>query len=65
MFECLARLRWDYTATVQNSSYTRQQGGTYFLFGPVLGAGVDFLIVASLVFWFSKKVLKEETVTKK
>jgi len=26
---------------------------------------VDFVIVAWLVFWFSKKVLKEETVTKK
>jgi len=26
---------------------------------------VDFVIVAWLVFWFSKKVLREETVTKK
>jgi hypothetical protein len=32
---------------------------------PVFGAGVDFVIVAWLVFWFSKKVLREETVTKK
>jgi large-conductance mechanosensitive channel len=31
----------------------------------VFGASVDFLIVAWLVFWFSKKVLREETVTKK
>jgi len=30
-----------------------------------LGAGLDFLIVAWLVFWFSKKVLKEASVTKK
>lgn len=40
-------------------------GAVHFLLGPVLGAGVDFLIVAWLVFWFSKKVLKEQTVTKK
>jgi len=37
----------------------------HFLLGPVFGAGVDFVIVAWLVFWFSKKVLREETVTKK
>jgi len=29
--------------------------------GPVLGAGVDFVIVAFFVFWFSPKVLREET----
>lgn len=40
-------------------------GPIHFLLGPVLGASVDFLIVAYLVFWFSKKVLREETVTKK
>ena len=33
--------------------------------GPILGAGIDFLIVAYLVFWFAKKVLKEESVAKK
>jgi large conductance mechanosensitive channel len=33
--------------------------------GPFIGAAIDFVIVAFLVFWFSKKVLKEETVTKK
>ena len=44
---------------------TLQVGPVHFLLGPVLGAGVDFVIVAFLVFWFSKKVLKEETVTKK
>jgi len=33
--------------------------------GAVLGALVDFLIVAWLVFWFSKKVLKETEVAKK
>ena len=40
-------------------------GPVHFLLGPVFGAAVDFLIVAWLVFWFSKKVLREETVTKK
>jgi large conductance mechanosensitive channel len=44
---------------------TLNVGPIHFLLGPVLGAGVDFLIVAWLVFWFSKKVLQEETVTKK
>src|SRR2546425_7175069 len=40
-------------------------GSVHFLLGPVLGAGGDFVIVAWLGFWFSKKVLREETVTKK
>ena len=40
-------------------------GSIHLLLGPVLGAGLDFLIVAWLVFWFSKRVLHEETVTKK
>jgi len=31
----------------------------------VLGAALDLLIVAWLVFWFSKKILKEEPVAKK
>ncbi|HZP92732.1 MAG TPA: MscL family protein [Burkholderiales bacterium] len=44
---------------------TLDVGPVHFLLGPVLGAGVDFLIVAWLVFWFSKTVLKEQTVTKK
>jgi large conductance mechanosensitive channel len=44
---------------------TLNLGSVHLLLGPVLGAGVDFLIVAYLVFWFSKKVLREETVTKK
>ena len=39
-------------------------GSVHLLLGPVIGAGIDFLIVAWLVFWFSKKVLKEESVTK-
>ncbi len=40
-------------------------GPIHFLPGPVLGAAVDFVIVAWLVFWFAKRVLKEETVAKK
>jgi len=36
-----------------------------FLVGPVIGAAIDFLIVAFIVFWFAKKVLREEKVTKK
>ncbi len=40
-------------------------GDTRILYGPFLGALLDFLIVALIVFWFSKKVLKEETVSKK
>ena len=36
-----------------------------FGIGPILGALIDFLIVAWLVFWFAKKVLKEEKVAKK
>ncbi len=36
-----------------------------FAIGPVLAALINFLIVAWLVFLFAKKVLKEETVSKK
>ncbi len=36
-----------------------------FQVGIVLAALVNFIIVALLVFWFSKKVLREETVAKK
>jgi large conductance mechanosensitive channel len=36
-----------------------------FAVGSVLGALINFLIVAWLVFIFAKKVLKEGTVTKK
>lgn len=33
--------------------------------GTLLGALLDFLLVALLVFWFAKKVLKEAAVAKK
>ncbi len=46
-------------------SATLDVGSVHFLLGPVIGAGIDFVIVAWLVFWFSKKILKEETVAKK
>lgn len=35
------------------------------LYGKVLGAGLDFLVVALLVFAFAKLALKEDKVTKK
>ena len=44
---------------------TLDVGAVHLILGPVFGAGLDFLIVAWLVFWFSKKVLKEASVTKK
>jgi len=36
-----------------------------FLIGPVIGALIDFIIVAFIVFLFAKKVLGETMVTKK
>jgi large conductance mechanosensitive channel len=44
---------------------TLNLGHIRLLPGPVLGAAVDFIIVAWLVFWIAKKILREETVTKK
>lgn len=44
---------------------TLDVGPIHFLLGPVLGSGLDFALVAWLVFWFSKRVLREATVTKK
>ncbi len=40
-----------------------QWNGVFY--GKVIGAGIDFLVVAGIVFLFAKFVLKEETVTKK
>jgi len=40
-------------------------GNVKFLYGPVIGATVDFVIVAALVFLVAKKILKEETVAKR
>ena len=35
------------------------------LYGKVIGAGIDFMVVALLVFVFAKHVLKEQTVAKR
>lgn len=40
-------------------------GPFIFMIGPVIGALIDFTIVAFIVFWFAKKILKEEKVAKK
>lgn len=40
-------------------------GSIELTIGPFIAAAIDFLIVALIVFWFAKKVLKEETVGKK
>ncbi|MBI1804046.1 MAG: MscL family protein [Ignavibacteriae bacterium] len=40
-------------------------GPFHFLLGPFFGAVVDFLIVAWIVFYFAKKILKEEKVAKR
>jgi large conductance mechanosensitive channel len=40
-------------------------GSIHFLIGPVAGSAIDFLIVALMVFYFSKKILKEPEVHKK
>lgn len=40
-------------------------GSIKLTYGPVLGALIDFLIVAGLIFWFSKRVLKEAEGSKK
>ncbi len=40
-----------------------QVSGIYY--GKFLSATIDFLIVAALVFFFAKKILKETTVAKK
>jgi large conductance mechanosensitive channel len=40
-------------------------GPIHFKPGPVLAAGLDFLLVAWMVFWFAKKILREDIVAKK
>ena len=46
-------------------SATLDIGPFHFLLGPFFGALIDFLIVAWIVFYFAKKILKEEKVAKK
>lgn len=36
-----------------------------FMYGPVIGSAIDFVIVAAVVFFIAKTVLKEETVAKR
>jgi large conductance mechanosensitive channel len=40
-------------------------GPFHFAVGAVFAALVNFVIIALFVFWFSKKVLREESVSKK
>ena len=44
---------------------TLNVGSVRLLVGPVCATAADLLLVAAMVFWFAKKVLKEETVGKK
>ena len=39
-------------------------GPFHFLLGPFFGALIDFLIVAWIIFYFAKKVLRHEKVAK-
>ncbi|MCX5759909.1 MAG: MscL family protein [Gemmatimonadetes bacterium] len=39
--------------------------GIKFELGKVLGSGIDFVVVAFIVFWMAKTILREDTVTKK
>ena len=48
-----------------NVADIRQLSAGGVLYGKVLGATIDFLVVALLVFFFAKLVLKEEKVAKK
>ena len=46
-------------------SATLNVGPFHFLLGPFFGALIDFLIVAWIVFYFAKKILREDKVAKK
>jgi large conductance mechanosensitive channel len=48
-----------------NVNDIRQLSHNGILYGKVVGAAVDFLVVAIVVFFFAKYVLKEAQVTKK
>ncbi len=43
---------------------TLDLGPVHLLLGPMFGAAVDFIIVAALVFWFAKKVMRDAVVHK-
>lgn len=38
--------------------------GIKFEIGKVMGSGIEFIVVAFIVFWMAKKILREATVTK-
>jgi large conductance mechanosensitive channel len=44
---------------------TLDLGPFHFLLGPFFGALIDFMIVAFIIFYFAKKILKEEKVAKR
>jgi len=44
---------------------TLNVGPFHFLLGPFFGALIDFLIVALIVFYFAKMILKEKKVAKR
>ena len=44
---------------------TLDLGPVHFLLGPFFGSAIDFFIVALIVFYFAKTVLKEEKVAKR
>lgn len=50
-------------AKVENIAELRTEGGV--LYGKVIGAGINFLIVALIVFLFAKMILREDSVEKK
>lgn len=51
--------------TAANVNDIRELSAGGVLYGKVIGAGIDFLVVAMIVFLFAKLVLKEEKVAKK
>lgn len=46
-------------------NHVRELAYNGIFYGRVIGSGIDFLIVAFIVFLFAKLVLKEEKVSKK
>lgn len=46
-------------------SHVRELNFNGIFYGRVLGSGLDFIIIAFVVFLFAKIILKEETVSKK
>ena len=55
----------DWRTAVFRVGGTADQPLFQFKTGQMLGALIDFLIVAFIVFWFAKRVLREEAVSKK